>query len=169
MPPMDPEGAADSMTPDRDWLVSWLAEHDAACPVCAYALRGLRADRCPECGGTLSLGVTSDQLAHGPWLVGIISFALGLGFDGVMSVIMTSVLFLEPPRSHAEFRMAAAMISGFVVLGGACLLGVIAISRRRSAWNRMGRVRQRWVAGAIFAGVGLLHAAFGLFLATTLS
>ncbi len=150
------------------WLIDWLAHHDAACPVCAYALRGLQADRCPECGCSLSLGVTSDQLAPGPWLVAIISFALALGFDGVIALFLSAAILFEPPRSPAEFRTAATMLTGFYLLGGACLLGVIAISRRRRHWNRMPRARQRWVAAGIFLTVGLVHAAFGAFIALTL-
>ncbi len=165
---MDPSPERDATPHSATWLINWLARHDAACPVCAYALRGLQSDRCPECGCTLSLSVTSDQLALWPWLVAIIAFSLGLGFDGVVSLIVGTAITFEPPRSPAEFRIAATMVTGFVVLGGMCLLGVIAISRRRSAWNRLSRARQRWLAAGIFIGVGLIHAAFGAFIALTL-
>jgi hypothetical protein len=35
----------------RERELAWFAEHDVACPACGYNLRGLRSDRCPECGG----------------------------------------------------------------------------------------------------------------------
>lgn len=41
-------------------LARFLAERDVHCPSCGYNLRGLAADRCPECGQTLVLSELGD-------------------------------------------------------------------------------------------------------------
>jgi hypothetical protein len=41
--------------PAAQRLARYLADRDAKCPRCAYNLRGLASDRCPECGETFSV------------------------------------------------------------------------------------------------------------------
>lgn len=51
-------------------LTRYLAEHDAPCPVCAYNLRGLIADTCPECGTPVRLGVVGKPRVGSGWAAG---------------------------------------------------------------------------------------------------
>jgi hypothetical protein len=44
--------------PDDQVMLDWLASRDAACRMCAYNLRGLTSNRCPECGNQLRLSVS---------------------------------------------------------------------------------------------------------------
>jgi hypothetical protein len=46
---------ADRGASPRERLRAYFASHDAACPSCAYALRGTDGWRCPECGAALGL------------------------------------------------------------------------------------------------------------------
>jgi len=51
-------GASLIPAPDDIVLIDWLKDRDAACPLCAYNIRGLTTPRCPECGQVLRLSVT---------------------------------------------------------------------------------------------------------------
>ncbi len=138
-------------------LMSFVADRDEPCPMCEYSLRGLTEPCCPECGAALELRVGSPQLRVGPWAVAMVSFALGLGFDGVVSALMIVALAVNPTAKWEPIGIA----SGFVVLTGVMVLGLIRIARSRSAWTRCPVHTQRIQAAAVFVSVGVLHAVVG--------
>jgi hypothetical protein len=93
----------------RPALASFLAEHDAPCPLCGYNLRGVESDRCPECGERLELGLVKRKRLRGwgPFLV----LALGwLLLAGSMNTVRgVQGLIQEQRRVEAENRRAAAV------------------------------------------------------------
>jgi hypothetical protein len=153
---------------DAAALSSFLAARDVVCPVCSYNLRGLKSASCPECAARLHLQVGSENLHPGPWFFGVVSFALGLGFDGVVSLMMVAMTIVMWVR-HAAPSLGQAwpviMLLVFLVpLGAACIAGLVVMFRRRTAWRRMTLRRQWGAAAAIFVVTGLIHAAAGVFL-----
>jgi uncharacterized paraquat-inducible protein A len=78
------EPAAPEQPAPEQLLRQYLAMHDAACPVCAYDLRGLTSSKCPECGATLELRIGSHDLRLWPWLVALLSAGFPLGFNAVI-------------------------------------------------------------------------------------
>jgi hypothetical protein len=148
-------------------LVAYLADRDAPCPVCSYNLRGLAdaagsAPVCPECASELHLEVGSENLRLGAWLLAVISLALALGFDGVVTILLTIVLIVAGrPPSPAEFQIVITVLSCFVLLAGAAGGGIALLVRRRRGWLRMPPKRQWQVGAAVFLFTGLSHALYG--------
>lgn len=149
------------MTPDQDAVVRFVAERDAPCPVCRYNVRGAPEARCPECAAELRLELGSERLRLGPWLFAVVAFALGLGFDGVVGLVMAASLTVLPPRSPLAVRQMWLVDVLFLAAAGLCAVGLVQVVRQRGRWNRQHAGRQRALAAAIFLGVGLTHAAFG--------
>jgi hypothetical protein len=149
-------------SPDAAALIAFVASRDAACPVCSYNLRGLIRPRCPECSAALHLQVGSDNLRLGPWFLGVLSFALALGFDGVATIVMTIGLVLFPPPSKGTLWPWAAALACFIVLAAACGAAVWFLFRRRRAFSRLNPRTQWLIAGGIFGVVFAVHAVFGL-------
>lgn len=146
------------VSPGSEHLLGFVADRDEPCPVCAYSLRGLTEPRCPECGAPLTLHVGSPQLRVGPWALAIVSFALALGFDGVVSLMMIIGIALRPNPGW----IAAGIVSLFVVLSGSMATGLLVVARGRARWTRRPVARQWIHAGVIFVAVGLLHALIGV-------
>jgi hypothetical protein len=145
-------------------LLQWLENRDAPCPICGYNARDLRASHCPECGAKLRLELGSPNLRLGAWVVALISFALALGFDGVVSTIMLFAFTVNPPRGRGEFQVVLAIIGVFLTLSALSLAGVVVLIRRRRTWmRRTPRQQWRW-AGTAFALTFLVHLLWGAFL-----
>lgn len=151
----------DSAAHDEDALVNFLATHDAPCPVCSYNLRGLPTAACPECAARLHLQVGSENLRVGPWFLACISFALALGFDGVVSILMTTMITLHPPPAPAQFRQALTMLGWFAFLAICGGIGLIGLFRLRRSFMRLPRRRQWHVALALLGVVFGVHAIYG--------
>ncbi|MEX2218285.1 MAG: hypothetical protein WD749_05945 [Phycisphaerales bacterium] len=146
---------------DAALLSAWLAARDAPCPICSYNLRALRTPRCPECSAPLHLHVGSDNLRLGPWLLAVLAPALALGFDGVVSILLTIGVTLNPPVSPGEFQVVLAILGTFILLAAASLAGILVLVRKRRRWNRLS-VRAQWrIAAVLFTAVGAGHALFG--------
>jgi hypothetical protein len=165
IPPDDADLPAPGETPETGLLLTFVADRDEPCPVCSYSLRGLTGPICPECGAPLRLRVGSPQLRVGAWALGIVSFALALGFDGVVAILLTAALIANPSTQWQP----VGLVTGFVVLSGAMLGCLLWLVRGRPAWHRRPTGAQWRRASAIFLGVGLLHALFGLLLVLALN
>ncbi|MBK7403730.1 MAG: hypothetical protein IPJ41_03615 [Phycisphaerales bacterium] len=149
--------AQTEQTPDHSLFVRFVAGRDVGCPVCDYSIRDLTGPTCPECGCALELRVGSPHLRTGAWVFAIVSFALALGFDGVVSIMFTAMLVLNPTQRWEPI----GMVTLFFLLAASMLAGVLLLVRRRTLWARR-PLRQQWaIAIAIFLIVGLLHAAVG--------
>ncbi|TVQ51237.1 MAG: hypothetical protein EA377_13070 [Phycisphaerales bacterium] len=66
--------------PDRE-LLAWLAGRDVWCPACRYNLRGLRVDRCPECGIAFELGLKASTPGFKVWVFALIATSMGVGIS----------------------------------------------------------------------------------------
>lgn len=152
-----PHGSGPLSEPNRRLLRAYLESNDAPCPVCAYSLRGLSTPTCPECNAPLSLGVTSENLSIGPWTVAVVAFAMGAGFDSVVSTLMTIGLINEAPPIWQPY----AMLGILVTLALACLGCVVALVRHRKRWAFMTRATQWRRAIAYLVGVFVVHACAG--------
>jgi hypothetical protein len=153
---------------EADLLRELLASRDIPCPVCSYNLRGLDRPVCPECAAPLRLHLTSSNLRLGPWLLGVISLALALGFDGVVSLLLSFGLILSPPKSPAAFQIFLTFLGGFILLVAVAGAGIWALVAKRPAWNRL-PLRRQWAFGSsIFLVTFLSHALFGAIIARIL-
>lgn len=158
MPPTAP------MTTDDRALIAWLGEHDETCPLCRYNLRGLTTPTCPECRASLRLSVGAPNLRFGAWIFAMIAFALGLGFDGVMCVTMTiggTIEFIQQGGGPVPWMFVRILMT-LGLLGAGSLAGLLLVLRVRRRWLVLPARRQWLLAGAIFVGVGVVHAAAGL-------
>jgi len=151
-------------TPPADPVVAYLADHDATCPVCDYGLRGVPAPTCPECAAPLHLEVASNQAisskaAPGPWLLALGAWTLALGFDGVMSLIFTTVIVVARPPLAVIYPYALA--GTFITLSAATVVGISHVLRSRRRWSAKPR-RAQWRDAAVsFIAVAAAHAAVG--------
>src|SRR5262245_45664099 len=148
-----------------DLLVGFLADRDAPCPVCGYNLRALGASRCPECSSPLELAVASPNLNPGPWVTTMVSLAMGMGFDVVVTVIIASVLTIKglPPNPAGRVFVGMA-VATFVVLTAACGGCLLATYRRRKSWaTRPVRQQWRWAVAVFLLTFGV-HGAVGLWM-----
>lgn len=159
-----PDPAADAAA-----LISFVAIRDAACPVCNYNLRGLKEARCPECSARLHLQVGSENLKLGPWFLAVLSFALALGFDGVVSLIMgvafTIATITERPTIGQVWPMLTVLAS-LVTLACISGAGVWMLVRRRRAFTRLRPSAQWRIAVGVFITVFVVHALSGVFIVT---
>ena len=146
-------------TEDEQALVAWLQSHDAACPVCAYGLRGLPAAVCPECGAGLELTVGSQSARLGAWLVCVLSLALGIGFDLVAATLIAVGLIVFGSGGDPQpFILMGALL----LLGGVCGALTVRLVRTRVTFLRRPRFEQWRRVMLWFAGVGVGHAAAGI-------
>lgn len=112
------------MPPAHPLLAEFLATTDAPCPRCHFNLRGLSSGVCPECGASITLGVTDGRRVGGPHTRGAIALAAGLGAAAVIvvaSLIQTAMVWhrrlglrlrLDFDDSHASTALAAVGIFG---------------------------------------------------------
>lgn len=129
-------------------LSEYLASRDAPCPGCGHALRGLPADRCPECGSALELGVLRPHPGRG-WTLTLIGLSMGLG-QGLMAciyfvliLISGGVLPIWLPACFALLTLSSGVVLAFVL-------------RRERAWGRLpGRARSAVAALAVILGLAL--------------
>ena len=73
--------------PDVDkHLLLFVRGRDVLCPGCAYNLRDLTSDRCPECGQELELSLRLAEPRQGPLIAGLVGLAAGAGLSGLLIV-----------------------------------------------------------------------------------
>jgi len=151
-----------SNNPPQPHLSAWLHDRDTPCPVCNYNLRSLPTATCPECNAPLKLTVFSPNLHMGPWFFAVVSLALGVGFDGVVVVIVLIARLVNPPQAPAERLLLLVLNLAFFTAAAVCGSGLAWVYLRRKKWAFASRPRQWWIAWAIFAITLIAHALFGL-------
>lgn len=153
------------MTEPPDFLASFLERVDAPCPVCSYNLRGVALPHCPECRAPITLTVGSEQARLGPWLLAALGFAMGLGFDSVVSMLL--LIPVVATRGESEALLMFAVMLTLAALSGAGLLLVVRRRRQFQSTPRRAQWKRAW---AFFAAVFFTHLTVGLstivFLAT---
>lgn len=123
-------------------LREYLTERDVACPSCAYNLRGLTVDRCPECNEFLVLRVSMAEPKLGAWL-GTLSGLLaccGGALICVLLVVYLSIFEKGWPRGREFFPVVVYPVLILIVEG--VLVGWLASTRGRR-WFRAHNPRAR--------------------------
>jgi hypothetical protein len=139
----------------------WLEQAPRACPNCRYSLSGLKQPVCPECGVQLVLAVRPADARTGAFLAGMIGLSMGLGFGGIMGLLMSifSLFGMRAGPDPATFYL--------VSFGGATAFGIAIF-----IWHRQRRVlralsRGKRAAVAVF--MWLLSAAYVVYYAVALT
>jgi hypothetical protein len=148
-----PDSTHSAAAAEREWLAEFLRERDAACPLCAYNLRGLASERCPECGREVRLSVGLADPYVRAWVAALASVGAGAGIGILMAVIL-----LRQGWPPSQLWLLHASLVYFL----ACIpaLGVLLVTRR--AFLRRSRTAQRRIAAW---AVSLLVVAILAFLA----
>ncbi len=126
---------------DEAILLDWLKDRDAACPLCAYNIRGLTTPRCPECGQVLRLSVSLAE----PYLKAWVALIAGLLPPAGVGMIFIFLFCYEFARNG--FRIFAHMDFSDVFSGpGFALVHVVScvplsiaaifLRRRFLRWSR---------------------------------
>jgi hypothetical protein len=134
-------------------LTVFLANSDARCLVCHYALRGCASDKCPECGCELALEIASPRTMSGWWLAGV----MGLSFSAAMAFCMMFGMggwiaySMQHPglrgQARAGFASSAELPRWMAILALTALLVVItlalaSLASRRRQFLRMENPRR---------------------------
>ena len=132
---------------ERLLIIAHLHERDEPCPACGYNLHGIPTPICPECGTELAVTVCRAKDALGPWLLGLIVTAAGLGFSSVMSIagIAAAVRHINWTPGDLQVLLsfsAAATISAVTL---------IVVLRRRTLIMNRPRIEQ-WTRAAVTCG-----------------
>jgi hypothetical protein len=94
----------------------------------------------------------------------MVSLALGMGFDGVVSILFGTGLTYSLLFERATPGRLYQPLTIFGTIAGLGLLSALAMfgfARRRRAWRRL-PVRRQWrIAVLTFIAVGIVHAAGG--------
>lgn len=138
---------------DVEELKSFLASRDAPCPGCGYNLRGLIADRCPECNEELRLqvGLVEPKLAS--FLAGLIGLACGAGFYWV---VLAWACVMRLMRTWGPSPIELGVIIFFSLVLGAALWGWLRLRSRLRGMNPTARVALAalcWLFSAAAAAV----------------
>lgn len=96
---------ADTPRANAELLREMLAHNDALCPNCAYALRGLTGDRCPECNQRLELGVRLAVDRTGALLMSVIACSCGAAPMLAVMCVVTMVMIHERGSPPPEIRI----------------------------------------------------------------
>ncbi len=114
-------------------LEQFLSAHDVVCPGCSYNLRGLKSDRCPECGDALELSLKLVEPRQAPLIAGLVGLSAGAGLGGLLliyGVIVT--MFLQ--------RGGGSFLRFFVINGiGLAAHGAVLLLWVRH-WHRIRRM-----------------------------
>lgn len=89
-------------TESDDTLTAYLRDRDVACPACGYNLRGLTANRCPECEMGVVLSVQLAEPPIVPYVLAVVGLASSGAAFGValLCVLAISLFKLGPPRGE---------------------------------------------------------------------
>ncbi len=103
----------DNIHSDQAMLSAFLADRDAACPVCRYNLRAVQGDRCPECGTHLQLQVGQAVVRYGAylWLFALLA-APALGFIMGLPWTIRMVLDALDPNMTVNIPLYLWIIRG---------------------------------------------------------
>jgi hypothetical protein len=120
-------------------LEQFLAERDVVCPSCAYNLRGLKSDRCPECGDVLELSLRLVEPRQAALITGLVGLSAGAGLGGLLVIYALILTTLMGRRGLMDEFLAVNLI-GFVAHAVVILLWV-------RYWHRVRRASagKRWL------------------------
>ncbi len=158
------------MTTDSAALIDWLASHDAKCPACDHALRGIPDPICPECGTPLELGVRAPNIRHSGWVAALIACAMGFGFDAVVVTIVSWEIVVKTfiARGSQITTDALMILYTLVPLALLCVGAIALLWKRRHAILVLPPRWQISFGAAAFVLIGGVHAGVGVWLIAVL-
>jgi hypothetical protein len=127
-------------------LLQFLCARDIPCPSCAYNLRDLTGDRCPECGQEITLRLQLAEPKLAAMLTGLIGLSTGAGFNGLLLIYWAIIRFYVQPGGM-DNSFLWVIIVGFLV-------HAVALAAWLRYWKPIRRTppRVRWaLAGACCA------------------
>ncbi|MCC6426784.1 MAG: hypothetical protein IT435_08170 [Phycisphaerales bacterium] len=127
-------------------LKSYLSARDVVCPSCAYNLRGLTADVCPECRQSLRLGVSLAEPRLGWWLCGVVGAGFGCGLNSLL------LYYIAIQWVARGWSLGRTFMDWFIIMnvGGAAVMGVVL-----AAMLKFGRRLRRLSTGKRIAIAGV--------------
>jgi len=96
---------------DSELLREFLGEREVVCPSCRYSLRNCEADRCPECGASLELGLVEARSAATIWWAGALAGCSISAF--ILTVLLLNVLG-NLATAVQDPRLQQLVAAGFV-------------------------------------------------------
>ena len=121
------------------FLCEWLRNRDVACPRCAYNLRNLTSDRCPECGERIELQVGLVEPKLAPYITLLVACSLGLGG----SALFCALAYTAAPPSWWHEPAAIMLLVQLAIT--AIVLPLLLRLRRRL---RRATLTVQWLAAA---------------------
>ena len=101
-------------------LEQFLSERDVNCPACAYNLRQLKSDRCPECGDPLELSLRLVEQRQFPLIAGLVGLSAGFGLGFLLLIYAALVTFVFDDGGELnEFvwvNLAVCVVHGIAVV-----------------------------------------------------
>ena len=120
----------------EDLLLVFLRDRDVPCPACAYNLRDLTTNHCPECGHGVSLRVELAERKLGAWVTLLVVSCLGAGM-GVFLIAAIAAMSLRIGFADAVDDFAGGATMRIAALG---FVGALPIAA--GAWA----CRRRFIA-----------------------
>jgi len=133
-------------------LQAYLADHDHACPLCRYNLRGLRGVRCPECDFALRLQLAIVERWRAAWLAGLVGLAMTLGANVLGGSLLLGAV-LSGARSTEPTGKLVLMFGVPAVVAGA---SVALYLRKTPTFVAMPSFR-RWLVVAACWGLPMVN------------
>jgi hypothetical protein len=116
---------------DLELLHQFLRGRDVACPSCAYNLRDLPGERCPECGQVIVLRVQMAEPKLAAMLTGLVGLSAGAGLNGLLLVyFLITVAVIRRGNGGMAYFFAFNAI-GLLVQGGALAAWIVLWRRIR--------------------------------------
>lgn len=151
--------ASDEANRNDRLLVEYLANNDAACPVCGYNVRGLTRPVCPECRHRVRLTVGAVDVTLRWFLAAI---APGV-FSGIAAIFLAIPIIGSPLTGNGS---APGFIIATDVFGFTSGIAALVMMAQRKRIVAMAVGHQRSLAAYMWAGhvvalLTLLGVAFG--------
>jgi len=122
---------------DVDALRLFLATHDAACPGCGYALRGVQSEQCPECGRRLVLELEREWRSKAYQRVCLGGTLAGLMLNGGYSGMYLGGLLLGYRSISYYGLLEWVTLIGSPLLAMVCFVSLVSlVTGRRRAWSK---------------------------------
>ena len=91
-------------------LREFLRERETRCPLCQYSLHNCEAQRCPECGTALELGLVEGHTAAVIWWAGAVA---GLATTTLMSAALLIMLLSHVATTLHDPKILQLIGAGF--------------------------------------------------------
>ena len=141
-------------------LLVFLRDRDVPCPACAYNLRNLTTNHCPECGHAMALGVRMAGRGLKAWIALLILTCLAAG-TGLFWILAIAIVSLQRGLAGAVHRFlwsqpatGLAVIAFWIALPS--VAGVLIVRRR---FVRLPPAAQRLI---VVAAIVYVTTAYGL-------